>query len=152
MKKNCLMRNDKAQVLGLPMYLIIIMIVAVAVIAAVIFMMPQGNQMMDARIKTGSAQASTGTDASNNAIFNSFTVTVKVTTKGEYNEPIKDATVRISGYHGIGEGETNSNGVATFDVAGCELPAGVNSGSLTMTVKAEGYEDFKDDSAVELVR
>ncbi len=37
-------RNNEAQVLGLPMYLIIVMIVAVAVIAAVIFMIPQGTQ------------------------------------------------------------------------------------------------------------
>jgi hypothetical protein len=152
MKKNSFKRNEKAQVLGLPMYLIIIMIVAVAVIAAVIFMMPQGSQMMDARIKTGSAQASSSTDADNNAVFSTFTVTVKVTTKGEYNEPIKEATVRISGYGGIGEGETNSNGEATFTVSGCELPSGINSGNLKMTVKAEGYEDFEDDTAVELVR
>jgi hypothetical protein len=57
MKRKSLIRNKKGQVLGLPMYLIVIMIVAVAIIAAVIFMIPKGSQTMIAQINSGSVQS-----------------------------------------------------------------------------------------------
>ena len=50
MKKRTIIKKQSAQVLGLPMYLIIVMVVAVAVIGAVIFMIPQGKQTLNALV------------------------------------------------------------------------------------------------------
>ncbi len=148
-KKFC--KNNKAQVLGLPMYLIIIMIIAVAVIAAVLFMMPKGTKMMDAQVMSGSVQ--TGDGNVGDIDITDFTVTVKVSTDDDRRDPIEGAVVRLSGAHGIGEsGPTGIDGIATIDVTGCRLDSGINEAYMKMTVKASGYEDFEDSEAVIVYR
>ena len=154
MKKISFRRNENGQVLGLPMYLIIIMIVAIAVIAAVIYMLPKGTKMMDGVVTSGSVHGSTSVGANNEAQFdNILTVTVQVTTDDDRRDPIQGATVRLSGGHVVAEDTTNAQGIATITVpAGAYLVAGINEEYMTMTIKASGYEDFEDDTAVLLSR
>ncbi len=143
--------NSKGQVLGLPMYLIVIMIVAVAVIAAVIYMIPQGTQTMNAQVTSNSAQAGTiQTDGT--VSFTSFDVTVSVETNDDRQDPISGATIRLSGGGVVAEGTTNAQGVATITVDGASLTVGINEQYMKMTVKASGFEDFEDDTAVLLYR
>ena len=145
------MRDENGQVLGLPMYLIVIMIVAVAIIAAVIFMIPKGSQTMNAQVTDGSIQSASG--AVGNHSFSSFNVTVKIMTNDDRQDPIQGAVVRLSGGHGVGESDpTGSNGIATITVTGAKLDANVNEAYMKMTVKASGYEDFEDNDAVILYR
>ena len=151
MKRKSLLRNEKGQVLGLPMYLIVIMIVAVAIIAAVIFMIPRGSQTMIAQVNTGSVQSASG--AVGDYSFADFTVTVKIMTNDDRQDPIQGAVVRLSGGHGIGESSpTGSDGIATITVSGAKLDANINEAYMKMTVKASGYEDFEDTEAVLLYR
>jgi len=151
MKSKSLMRNEKGQVLGLPMYLIVIMIVAVAIIAAVIFMIPKGSQTMIAQVTDGSIQSASGAVGEHS--FVDFTVTVQIMTNDDRQDPIQGAVVRLSGGHGIGESSpTGSDGIATITVTGAKLDANVNEANMKMTVKASGYEDFEDNDAVILYR
>ncbi len=151
MKRKSLLRNEKGQVLGLPMYLIVIMIVAVAVIAAVIFMIPRGSQTMIAQVSTGSVQSASG--AVGDYSFADFTVTVTIMTNDDRQDPIQGAVVRLSGGHGIGESSpTGSDGIATITISGAQLDANINEAYMKMTVKASGYEDFEDTEAVLLYR
>jgi len=144
-------KNEKGQVLGLPIYLIVIIIVAVAVIAAVIFMIPRGSQTMIAQITDGSVQSASG--ATGEYSYSSFTVTVEIKTNDDRQDPIEGAVVRLSGGHGIGESDpTGSNGIATISVTGAKLDANINEAYMKMTIKASGYEDFEDDEAVLLYR
>jgi hypothetical protein len=154
MKRILFKGSEEGQVLGLPMYLIIVMIVAVAVIAAVIFMMPQGTRTMNAQVTDGSVQ--TG-DGSNGEIDipsgGSFTVTVAVTTNDDRHDPIQGAIVRLVGGHAIDESDpTGADGIATLTVVGAKLDPNVNEAYMRMTVKGSGYEDFEDDQAVLLYR
>ena len=145
------LKNEAGQVLGLPMYLIIVMIVAVAVIAAVIFMIPQGTKTMSAKITSGSAQ--TGTIQSDGTVtFSSINVQVKVTTNDDRRDPIIGATVRLVGGGTTAEGVTDTDGIATISVSNANLDVGVNQACIKMTVKASSYEDFEDDTAVILYR
>ena len=150
MKKRFLKRNNEAQVLGLPMYLIIIMIVAVAVIAAVLMMMPQGTKMMIGQVQSGGVFKGDG--AAGEITISDVIVTVEVKTNDERRDPIEGALVRLSGAHGIGEAETNNQGVATVNVGDCMLDQGVNEAYMKMTIKAEGYEDYEDKDAVLIYR
>lgn len=147
----CFRKNNKAQVLGLPMYLIIVMIVAVAVIAAVIFMIPKGTQTMNAQVTGGSVQTGT-VQADGTVTFADFQVSVSVTTNDDRRDPVADATVRLFGGGVAAEGTTNAQGVASFQVTGANLGVGVNEEYMKMTVKASGFEDFEDDTAVLLYR
>ena len=150
MKRKNLLRNEKGQVLGLPMYLIVIMIVAVAVIAAVIFMIPKGSQTMIAQINSGSVQSGDGTPG--DYTFDPLEVTVTIMTNDDRQDPIQGAVIRLSGGHTATEAITNSNGVANLKVIGAKLDANINEAYMKMTVKASGYEDFEDADAVLLYR
>jgi len=156
MRYKKLNKNKKAQVLGLPMYLIIIMIVAVAVIAAVLFMMPQGNKMINAQVTTGSVVSAGTLENDGTYNFDDFDVVVKVTTGDERSDPIVGATVRLSGGGIIAEKPTDNTGTASFtgadQISGAKLDPNVNNGNIKLTVKASGFEDYTDDSAVSLYR
>lgn len=143
--------NSTGQVLGLPMYLIVIMIVAVAVIAAVIYMIPKGTQTMSAQVTGNSARAGIiQTDGT--VTFASFDVTVSVKTNDDRQDPVAGATIRLSGGGVVAEETTNAQGVATITVDGASLNVGVNEQYMKMTVKASGFEDFEDTTAVLLYR
>ncbi len=156
MKANQFVQNNEADVLGLPMYLIIVMIVAVAVIAAVIYMIPKGKQMMAGSIigiqpsnglSKGTVQAST-----NRFIFDPITFTVMVQTLDSERDPIQGASVSITGCHGSGVGTTSADGTATVTFAGAFLEPGINEGYLKITVNAPGYETFTQEQVVTLIR
>ncbi|MDH7516820.1 MAG: hypothetical protein QHH19_00475 [Candidatus Thermoplasmatota archaeon] len=151
MRKKIFVKNEEGDVLGLPMYLIVVMIVAVAVIAAVIYMIPKGTRTMTAQVVSGATQ--TGTIQTDGSVsFGSFSVKVTVTTNDDRRDPVVGATVRFSGGGVVAEGKTNAQGEATITVNGANLNVGVNEAYMKMTVKASGFEDFDDDSAVLLYR
>ena len=151
MIKRQILKNKKGQVLGLPMYLIIVMIVAVAVIAAVIFMIPQGTKSMIAQVTDESVQ--TGDGVTGEVTFDAFTVQVKVTTNDERRDPIEGAIVRLVGGHAIQESDpTGPDGIASIQIEDAKLDSNINEAYMKMTVKAAGFEDFEDDQAVILYR
>ena len=128
------------------------MIVAVAVIAAVIFMLPQGTKAMKAEV-TDNSVFSGGTAVGDGTYeFDGFTVTVSVATADERGDPIVGATVRLSGGGVVGQGTTLADGTATIDLTGAKLDPNINEANMKMTIKSSGFEDYTDDSAVLLYR
>lgn len=154
MKQQNLWKNEKGQVLGIPMYLIILMIVAVAVIAAVIFMIPKGSQTMNTQITANSLIAESPGSAGGGlfTFSKTYTIWVKVTTNNERADPIEGATVTLVGSGTSGQGKTLTNGSAKITGIKPILDANVNEAYLKLTVKATGYTDFIDDKAITVVR
>ncbi len=151
MKKNSFRKDERGQVLGLPMYLIVVMIVAVAVIAAVILMIPQGTQTMNALVTDNAVISEDVGDASEFTFNRSYNVVIKVTTNDERADPIADATVTLVGAGVANSGTTDANGEVTISVTPA-LGANVNEAHMKLTVKAAGFEDFEDDTAVTAYR
>ena len=151
MKKHSFRKDEEGQVLGLPMYLIVVMIVAVAVIAAVIFMIPHGTQTMNALVTDNAVISENPGNASKFTFNSSYDVMIKVTTNDERADPIADATATLVGA-GVAEfGTTNANGEVTISVTPT-LGANVNEANIKLMVKAAGFEDFEDDTAVTVYR
>lgn len=144
-------KNTDAQVLGLPMYLIIVMIVAVAVIAAVIFMIPQGTQTMNALVTDNVVIAEDPGNASAFTFSQSYDVTIKVTTNDNRADPIADATVTLIGAGVAESGSTDGDGEVTLSVRP-ELGTNINEAAIKMIVKASGFEEYNDDNAVTVYR
>lgn len=146
--------SESGDVLGIPMYLIIIMIVAVAVIAAVIFMIPKGTRTMNAQVFSNSLLAEDPeSDGGGQFTFSkTYTIWVKVTTNDERADPITGATVTLVGAGDAGQGKTLDNGSAKITGIKPTLDANVNEAHLTLTVKVAGYEDFIDENAVTVIR
>ena len=132
------------------MYLIIIMIVAVAVIAAVIYMIPKGTQTMNAQVTVG-ALISTSPGHSGSYTFAATTVTILVTSNNERADPINGATVTLAGAGTAAQGTTGNDGKVTLSVTPI-LDANINEAHIKLTVKATSYEDFSDDEAVTVMR
>ena len=154
MKQRNFSRNQSADVLGIPMYLIIIMIVAVAVIAAVVFMIPKGTRAVNAQV-TGNAllAESPGNSGGGSFTFSkTYTIWVKVTTSDQRADPIADATVTLVGAGVAGQGKSLSNGSAKITGIKPILDANINEAYLKLTVKAAGYDDFTDTKAVTVMR
>ncbi|MFO8077903.1 MAG: hypothetical protein R6U21_04615 [Thermoplasmatota archaeon] len=151
MKIKRLTTNKSAQVLGLPMYLIIVMVVAVAVIAAVIYMIPQGTQTMNALVTENAVIAEDPGNASSFTFSQSYDVTVKVTTNDDRADPLQDATVTLVGSGVASTTSTNANGIATLSITPT-LAENINEATVKLKVKATGFEDFSDDDAITIYR
>ena len=136
------------------MYLIIIMIVAVAVIAAVVVMIPKGTRAMNAQVTTNALLAEDpGNDGGGSFTFSkTYTIWVKVTTSDQRADPIAGATVTLTGAGDAGQGKTLDNGSARITGIKPTLDANINEAYMTLSVKAAGYNDFVDDNAVTVMR
>jgi hypothetical protein len=147
-------KNESGDVLGIPMYLIIIMIVAVAVIASVIFMIPKATRTMNVQVTTNALIAeSPGSDGGGKFTFSkTYTIWVKVATSDERADPISEATVTLVGAGDAGQAKTYDNGSAKITGIKPTLDANINEAYMVLTVKANGYEDFRDTKAVSIIR
>lgn len=149
MKRIYFRKNEKAQVLGLPMYLIIIMIIAIVVIAAVIFMMPKGTQKCKGIVTDGFLLSSDAGAGGAEFTFGGESVKVKVTDMD--GNPISGAKVTLTGA-GVAESDfTDSDGTKEFTISPT-LPENIDELYITMRVKADGYDDFEDQYAIQVVR
>jgi len=147
------LRTDEAgDILGIPMYLIIIMIVAVAVIASVIYMIPKGTRTMNAQVTSNALLAEATSSGGDFNFSKTYTIWVRVTTNDERGDPIFGATVTLVGANVAGQGKTLVNGSAKITGIKPRLDANINEAHMTLTVKAAGYNDFTDPEAVTVIR
>lgn len=151
MKLKQITKQNSAQVLGLPMYLIIVMIVAVAVIAAVLFMIPQGTRTMNAMVVNNNVIAEEAGNAGAYSFSQPYDVTVRVTTNDNRADPISGATVSLIGSGVAVSNATNANGEVTLSVQPT-LSENINEAYLRLKVKAAGFEDVEDLESVMIVR
>jgi hypothetical protein len=152
MKVRSLKRDEAGDILGIPMYLIIIMIVAVAVIASVIYMIPKGTRTMAVQVTNNAllAESNAGGGAFN--FSTTYTIWVKVTTNDERADPIYGATVTLVGAGEAGQAKTLTNGSAKITSIKPHLDANINEAHMILTVKAAGYEDYSDPEAITVIR
>jgi hypothetical protein len=144
-------RDNEAQVLGLPLYLIIIMIIAVAVIAAVMAMMSDLGtpQKMNAVCDPASFTAQDNATYLNGVYkYEDLDITVRVTRSGGAADPVRDATVILEGGGAISHKKTLEDGTIKLTLSGVEVPANTDKTWISITVKADGYEDYQDGNAV----
>jgi len=149
MKRINFRKNEKAQVLGLPMYLIIIMIIAIVVIAAVIFMMPKGTQKIKAEVTTGFLFSSTAGSGGDKVTLTGSTGTITVNDMD--GNPISGARVTLTDSGASFSGTTSGDGTCPFTIDPI-LESNIDKAFVTLRVKADGYDDFEDLHAIELVR
>lgn len=140
-------KNQQAAILDLPMYLIIVMIVAIAVIAAVIYMIPMGTRTLNATV-TSNFLLNARPGHSGEYRFSSLRdVWIQVTTNDDKRDPISNAMVILTGANTSDSGRTSSDGTVMLRIRPT-IPENVNQIYIKMTVKADGYKDFVDEQAI----
>jgi len=150
-----LLKNDEA-VEGLPVRLIVVLVVGVialaAMVAAVNGFKPQksmsasvyevggkdGNMLMVPKAGSGPAE-------------HNWTCRVKVVdAKGD---PVEGASVIVHGLSGAGSDVTDRYGVAYLSKTNnVNLNSNQNSGYMTLEVSASGYNTYKNENAIAVVR
>lgn len=145
--------KDRRGIEGLPMKLIIIVVIAGAVLAALITMIPDGPGTLNAECVSvdgndGSLKAVSG--SSGEISISDFTVTVKVT-DGE-GDPVADADVTLMGANGAGGDKTGPDGTVTITVTGAKLQANEDKDYLSVEVSASDHKDYKDEEFVTIAR
>jgi len=130
------------------------MVVAVAVIAAVVFMIPKGTRSMSVQVIDNALLAENpGNAGAGSFTFSkTYTIWVKVTTDDPRADPIADATVTLVGAGVASDGKTLKNGSAKITGIKPILDENVNEAYLKLMVKAAGYEDYTDLKAVTVTR
>jgi len=154
--------GDRRGIEGLPMRLIIIVVVAAAVIAAILAMIGMVNPKDSFQIEYAGTHGITNCEDGDGNLVKvtatgseevkdiTFEATIKVyDSKGN---PVKGATVVLAGAQSAGSGTTDANGVATVKVEGAVLRANDPQAYMSLTVKASGFHDYKDEEAILLQR
>ena len=146
--------GDKRGIEGLPMRLIIIVVVAAVVLAAILAMIPKTKGTLSAECisvdgKNGNLKDVTSSTEDEVNVGN-FEVKIKVT--DDKGNPVKGASVTLTGAHGAGSGKTGGDGVATITVLGAKLDANEDTDSMKVTVTAPGYHKYEENNFVIIAR
>ena len=146
--------RDRRGIEGLPMRLIIIVVIAAVVLAAILAMIPKtkGNLSVECVSVDGidgnlKKVTSSGEDE---VPVGDFEVKVKVT--DDKGNPVKGASVTLTGAHGAGSGKTGGDGTVTITVSGAKLDANEDTDSMKVTVTAPGYHKYEEDNFVIIAR
>ncbi|RLF41624.1 MAG: hypothetical protein DRN12_02700 [Thermoplasmata archaeon] len=125
------------------------MVVAVAVIAAVIAMIPSGTKTLQATVIQNPVIGENPGNASAFTFSKTYDVTIKVITNND--KVVSGATVMLIGAGVAESGITNSDGIVTFSIRP-SLGENVNEDHIKMTVKANGFQDYTDEDAITVYR
>lgn len=142
-------RNHSAQVLGLPMYLIIVMVIAVAIIAAVVAMIPHGTQTLQATVIQNPVIGENPGNASAFTFSKSYDIKIKVVTSDD--RAVSGATVMLIGAGVAETGITDANGEVTITITPY-LGENINEDHIKMVVKTKGFQDYTDEEAIIVYR
>ena len=151
MRKTYFRKNEQAAILDLPMYLIIVMVIAIAIIAAVVVMIPKGSRTMNAVVTSGYLISASPGHSGEYRFSTPRNIWVKVTTNDEKADPISGAKVLLTGANASAAGVTLTNG-SVFLQLRPTIPANIDEVYIKMTVKLEGYKDFEDNEAIMVYR
>ena len=147
-----LLNEKKGSVLGLPIYLIVTMVVAIAVIAAVIYMIPQGTQTMNVLVASNAViSGDPGAIGAGEFSLGEHTSWITVTTNNERADPIEGAMVTLVGANAAAQGTTLANGSVQLTFSP-QLDANINLAYMKLTVKAAGFQDYSDEQAIMIYR
>ncbi len=149
-------KDSEDGVEGLPVRLIVVLVVGVIALSA---MVAAVNSFKPPRTMTAAVTDVSSKDgnmlqvssAGEGTVSKTWTCYVNVT--DEKGVPVSGASVILHGLGGGGSGVTNTKGVAyiknTNDI---KLPANQDSGYMTLEVKAPGFYQYKDESALAVIR
>ncbi len=145
--------EDQRGIEGLPMKLIIIVVIAGAVLAAVLMMIPEGTGTLNAEcisVDGNSGHLKTVSAASGEISVGSFDVTVQVT-DGD-GDPVADADVTLIGANGAGAGKTGGDGEVTVTVQNARLDTNEEKDYVSVEVTASGHHSYEEEQFVVIAR
>jgi|Deesub1362A_J573_1020465.scaffolds.fasta_scaffold00160_46 hypothetical protein len=149
--------SDEKAVEGMPIRLIIALIVGVVVLGAMVSAIGEfkpARTMSASVVKTGANDLSGGNLIAlrgSGEISSSFKAIVRVVDVD--GNPVSGANVVISGLGGAGSNVTNSTGIAVIEsAADIHLNENQNEGYLSIEVTASGFNNYRNDNAIKVVR
>ena len=148
-KKNRSFRqNDKG--MELPINIVVMLVVGMVALAALLSIIPESKKNLIVEVESvnngdGSSPGVT-TNITHGGEGSSISVDLKVYDND--NNPVHGANVIISGGGGKGSSKTDENGMANVTVSNVMIRFNQDSLDLQLIVKANGFYDYRDESAI----
>jgi hypothetical protein len=141
------MLSDEEGVLGLPLKIVVLTIIGMAGLAFMLAGMANWAGMMP---KTMYANVLSSSILNASAGELSDQIVVQVLDVD--SNPVEGATVAVYGLGLMGSAKTGSDGNATINGLDGRLDMEGSEGYLLLVVKASGYQDYRDEYGIKVIR
>lgn len=143
-KKNRSFRqNEKG--MELPINIVVMLVVGMVALAALLSIIPESKKNLIVEITTVNDKDGVTANIDNGE---GDTITVDLKVYDNDNNPVHGANVIISGGGGKGSSKTDENGMAKVTVTDVLIRYNQDSLDLQLIVKANGFYDYRDESAI----
>jgi len=129
----------------LPINIVVMLVVGMVALAALLAIIPESKKNLVVDVILVNGEDGVTSNIKNGAKTN---VTVDVKVYDSDNNLVEGANVIITGGGGLGSDKTDENGLATFDVSDVLIRLNQDSIDLKLVVKANGFYDYTDESAI----
>jgi len=129
----------------LPINIVVMLVVGMVALAALLAIIPESKKNLVIEVISVNGEEGV-TSNIDNGVSNSVTVDVKV--YDSENNMVEGANVIVTGGGGLGSDKTDVTGQANFTVSNVFIRLNQDSIDLKMVVKANGFYDYTDESAI----
>jgi len=138
-----LIQNENG--MELPINIVVMLVVGMVALAALLAIIPESKKNLV--IEVISVNGEDGVTSNiDNGVSNSVGVDVKVYDSD--NNLVEGANVIVTGGGGLGSDKTDASGQANFTVSDVFIRLNQDSIDLKLVVKANGFYDYTDESAI----
>lgn len=143
-KKNRSFRqNEKG--MELPINIVVMLVVGMVALAALLSIIPESKKNLVVEITTVNGYDGVTANIDHGE---GGTITTDLKVYDNDNNPVHGANVIISGGGGLGSNKTDENGMTNVTVNDVTIRFNQDSLDLQLIVKANGFYDYKDESAI----
>ena len=129
----------------LPINIVVMLVVGMVALAALLAIIPESKKNLVVEVISVNGELGVTSNV-DNGVSNS--VDVEVIVYDSDNNLIEGANVIIRGGGGLGSDKTDATGQANFTVSNVFIRLNQDSTDLKLMVKANGFYDYTDESAI----
>lgn len=129
----------------LPINIVVMLVVGMVALAALLAIIPESKKNLVVEVDKVNGIIGVTADITNGQLKD---VDVNLNVYDSDNNPVRGASVIITGGGGIGSAKTLADGTATVTVKGVLIRINQDSIDLKIVAKANGFYDYIDESAI----
>ena len=129
----------------LPINIVVMLVVGMVALAALLAIIPESKKNLVVDVISVNGEPGVTSDVTNGV---SNPVDVDVIVYDSDNNMVDGANVIVTGGGGLGSNKTDATGQANFTVSNVFIRLNQDSIDLKLVVKANGFYDYTDESAI----
>jgi len=142
-KNRSFKKNEKG--MELPINIVVMLVVGMVALAALLSIIPESKKSLVVEIEKVDGNDGITADIIHGG---GSTITTDLKVYDNDNNPVHGANVIISGGGGLGSSKTDENGMTNVTVNDVTIRFNQDSLDLQLIVKANGFYEYRDESAI----